>query len=152
MVDADLDAAAEAIVSGEVFRWYGFDHDSARRSLIQTRGDVIVARLDGEVVGVAIYWTDGLMPIPAYLHLLAVRAGYRSRGVGHALLRHVEEETFKRGPNLFLCCTKTNRGARRFYEREGYQAVGELPSFLREGLDEILYRKTRGPIREYSPI
>jgi ribosomal-protein-alanine N-acetyltransferase len=147
----DLDAAADAIASGEIFQQYGFDQEVARETLRNAHGKVVVARLDGAVVGVAIYWTDGLMPAPAYLRILAVKEGVRGKGVGRALLRYIEGEAFQRGPNLFLCCTRTNVLARRFYEREGYQVVGELPDFIQQGIHEVLYRKTRGAIRGYEP-
>jgi RimJ/RimL family protein N-acetyltransferase len=42
-----------------------------------------------------------------------------------------------------------NRAARRFYERHGYREVGVLSGLIAEGIDEVLYRKTRGPIRGY---
>jgi len=43
-----------------------------------------------EIVGVANFWTDGTMPTPAYLRLLAVGEGRRSAGVGRALLHYVD--------------------------------------------------------------
>lgn len=151
LADEDLDAAAEAIASGDIFRQYGLDRSAARDLIRRTPGSTVVARLSGAVVGVAIYWTDGNMPTPAYLRVLAVKDGFRSQGIGQALLRYVEDDVFRRGPNLFLCCTQTNGRARRFYEREGYRVVGTLPDFIQQGLDEVLYRKTRGPIRGYDP-
>ncbi len=151
ITDEDLDAAAEAIASGDIFQQYGLDRTTARDLIRRTPGATVVARLNGEVVGVAIFWTDGTMPTPAYLRLLAVKDGFRGQGVGRALLRYVEGEAFRRGPNLFLCCTRTNQRARRFYEREGYRVVGQLPNFIQAGLDEVLYQKSRGPIRGYEP-
>ena len=150
MTPDDLDAAGDVVASGEVFQWYGLDRDTARRVLTETHGQVVVARREGMVVGVAVFWVDGPMPIPAYLRILAVNEGYRGQGIGRLLLRYVEEQAFRRGPNLFLCCTATNRRARQFYEREGYQAVGDVPNLIQAGLDEVLYRKSLGPIRGYA--
>ena len=90
IVETDLDAAAEAIASGEAFRQYGLTRHRARELLIAASGDTVVARLADEVVGVANFWTDGTMPTPAYLRLLAVREGRRSAGVGRALLHCVD--------------------------------------------------------------
>ena len=45
----------------------------------------------------------------------------------------------------------TNVGARRFYERHGYDPVGLLSGLIAPGIDEVLYRKTVGPIRTYVP-
>ncbi len=149
MTDSDVEGAAAAIASGPVFQRYGIDQTSAVELLRAARGTIAVAKDDGAVVGVAIYWIDGSVPVPAYLRILAVAEGQRGRGVGRALLRHVEADAYRRGPNLFLCCESTNVDAIRLYEREGYVEVGPMPSFIVEGLTEVLYRRTLGPIRGY---
>jgi ribosomal protein S18 acetylase RimI-like enzyme len=113
--------------------------------------DAVVARIGDQVVSVAIFRNDGVMPIQAYLRILAVREGSRGQRVGRALLRYVEEQAFQRGPNLFLCCVDRNVDARRFYEREGYTVVGPLPDLIALGITELLYRKTLGPIRGDLP-
>lgn len=147
--EADRSAAAAVIAAGEIFQRYGLDHERATRSLGESPGQVLVAKVGGEVIGVAVYRIDGRLPIPAYLQSLAVKPGWRSRGVGRVLLRAVEEKVFATGPNLFLYCTEDNIAARRFYEREGYQVVGKVPDLLLPGLTEVLYRKTLGPIRTW---
>jgi GNAT superfamily N-acetyltransferase len=147
----DYAAAAEAIASGPVFQWYGMTRDSSRAVVEAAAAGTVVARVDGDVVGVAIFRDDGPMPVPAYLRILAVKEGSRGRGVGRALLRYVEEQAFRRGPNLFLCCVDRNVEARRFYEREGYTMVGPLPDLIAPGITEVLLRKTLGPIRGYVP-
>src|SRR5262249_44363168 len=137
----EREAAAACIASGEVFQRYGLSAESAAELLAHTRGEIVVARRRAETVGVAIYWTDGTMPMSAYLRLLAVRDGARGEGFGAALLRYVEHQVARRRPSLFLCCTSTNEGARRFYERHGYEAVGVLTNLVVDGIDEVLYRK-----------
>lgn len=147
--EADLPAAAAVIAAGEIFQRYGVDQERAARSLRDSASHALVARVGDAVIGVAIFRIDGRLPIPAYLQTLAVQPGWRSRGVGKALLRAVEERVFATGPNLFLYCTEDNLGARRFYEREGYQVVGTVPDLLLPGRTEVLYRKTLGPIRTW---
>jgi ribosomal protein S18 acetylase RimI-like enzyme len=149
--DGDVESAAAAIASGEVFQRYGLDPARARDLLRRSTEQIVVARVADEVVGVALYRVDGPMPVPAYLRILAVHAEQRGQGIGLSLLRFVEEEAFGRGPNLFLCCVTSNDGARRFYERHGYERVGVLANLIADGIDEILYRKTLGPIRGYVP-
>jgi len=148
--DQDIPAAAEVIAAGEIFQRYGVDRERAERNLRGSSDEVLIARVGDEVVGVAVFRIDGRLPVPAYLHNLAVKPEWRSRGVGSRLLRAVEERAFASGPNLFLYCTKDNHGARRFYEREGYQVVGEVPDLLLAGITEVLYRKTIGPIRGWK--
>jgi ribosomal protein S18 acetylase RimI-like enzyme len=149
MSESDVAGAASAIASGPVFQRYGITQPSAVDLLHNARGRIAVAKDGDEVVGVAIYWTDGTPPVPAYLRILAVAEGQRGRGVGRTLLRHVEAEAYREGPNLFLCCELTNVDAARLYEREGYVEIGPMPSLFVEGITEVLFRRTLGPIRGY---
>ena len=63
------------------------------------------------------------------------------RGVGAALLEHVERAYRGRSRHLFLCVSSFNPRARRFYERHGFAAVGTLKAFLIDEADEILMHK-----------
>jgi hypothetical protein len=37
-----------------------------------------------------------------------------------------------------------------WYERQGYNVVGELTDYIVEGCSEILLRKTRGPLTGFT--
>lgn len=82
-----------------------------------------------------------------YLELFAVAAAARGRGLGAALLDHLEAVVFARARNLFVCVSDFNDGARRFYARHGYAHVGTLPDLLVRGSAELLLRKSSGPER-----
>ncbi|HEY0787399.1 MAG TPA: N-acetyltransferase, partial [Thermoanaerobaculia bacterium] len=56
---------------------------------------------------------------------------------------------FRESPNAFLCVSSFNEGAKRLYERSGYEVVGVLRDYLVRSYDEILMRKTIGPIDEF---
>jgi hypothetical protein len=66
--------------------------------------------------------------------------------VGSALLAFAEERIFREHPNVFICVSDFNPGARRLYERLGYRLVGELADYVVAGHSELLLRKTRGPL------
>jgi ribosomal-protein-alanine N-acetyltransferase len=83
-----------------------------------------------------------------YLELFAVARAARGRGLGVALLEHVEAIAFARGRNFFVCVSDFNDGARRFYARQGYEHVGTLPDLLIHGSAELLLRKSVGPVRD----
>jgi ribosomal-protein-alanine N-acetyltransferase len=83
-----------------------------------------------------------------YLELFAVTAAARGRGVGAALLAHVESIVFARAANLFVCVSDFNDDARRFYARHGYAHVGTLPDLLVAGSAELLLRKSTRPLRD----
>ena len=68
-----------------------------------------------------------------YLELLAIDPSAQGQGLGRMLLTHVEAIVFARVKNLFLCVSDFNTGARRFYQRYGYQEIGPIPNFLIPG-------------------
>jgi [ribosomal protein S18]-alanine N-acetyltransferase len=84
-----------------------------------------------------------------YLQTIFVAPPYRDCGVGTALVEFAESRIFRDHPNVFLCVSAFNAGARRLYARLGYQVVGEITDFLAPGHSEMLLRKTRGAIGSY---
>jgi len=48
--------------------------------------------------------------------------------------------------NVFLCVSSFNQGALRFYEREGYEKVGELRGYIIPEHSEFIMRKRQGPL------
>ncbi len=96
------------------------------------RGEVYLARLDGEPVGMAILQeadedTWGARPDDAlYLHGLRVRRAYAGQGIGRTILRWVEEQVAARGRiYLRLDCMADNTKLRAYYEDAGFRCVGE---------------------------
>lgn len=92
-----------------------------------------------------------LGPLRGYIKVFFVREEFRGLGAGAELMRRAEELVFASSPNVFLCVSSFNRGARRFYARMGYRRAGLLKGFLVRGADEILLRKTLGPALTYRP-
>ncbi len=81
-----------------------------------------------------------------YIQALCVAPGARGGGLGGLLMRRAEERIFRDSPNVFLCVSSFNKGARRFYRRLGYRQAGLLKDLLVKGSDELLLRKTQGPL------
>jgi ribosomal-protein-alanine N-acetyltransferase len=82
-----------------------------------------------------------------YLELFAIAPAARRRGLGQALLAHVEARAFARTTNLYLCVSDFNAEGRAFYELAGYREVGRLDALVVPERAEILMRKTTGPVR-----
>jgi GNAT superfamily N-acetyltransferase len=75
--------------------------------------------------------------------LLLVAEGEQSHGVGGALLAEAELKARASGcRHLVLLVTTTNRRARAFYARQGYEHVGNLPGFVHPAIGESLYVKS----------
>jgi len=103
-----------------------------------------IAESGGERCGLVLVRPAGVAGAP-YIVSIAVAPGFRSGGIGAALLEHVESTYRGRAHHLFLCVSSFNPRARRFYERHGFEAVGTLRAFLIEGADEILMHKRLAP-------
>ena len=71
--------------------------------------------------------------IPAHHH--------RNKGIGKALLDYSEKIAYEMADRFFLVVGDYNPDAKRFYERNGYQQVGEIPNLYRPGVTEYLMAK-----------
>ena len=110
-------------------RHYVRDRDSA----------VIVARDGRRLAGFAIM---EFHDEHAHLNLLAVRPGYRSHGVGTALVHWLESSARMAGVfEIELELRATNDMARRFYEKLGYSTAGTRTRYY-AGVEDAL-RMTR---------
>jgi ribosomal protein S18 acetylase RimI-like enzyme len=104
-----------------------------------------VLEQNGEVAGLALLRRQFLFG--DYLELLVIAPSTQRKGLGRALLNHLERIVFARSTNLFACVSDFNTSARQFYERNGYVEVGPLPDLLMPGKSELLLRKTIGPAK-----
>jgi len=88
------------------------------------------------LVAVRCPWLRG-----AYIELFAVLPGSQGQGIGEQVLGRLEQEYRGRTSNLWLLVSGFNAGARRFYERQGFHAIGVIPDLVAQGQDEVLMRK-----------
>lgn len=97
---------------------------------------VVVARDRGCIAGFAIM---EFLDVDAHLNLLAVRPGYRLRGVGKQLLEWLESSA--RTAGIFLVRLELRAGndaARRFYSKLGYIEAGRRPGYYCGKEDAVL--------------
>jgi ribosomal protein S18 acetylase RimI-like enzyme len=86
--------------------------------------ELLVAELDGELVGTVSLHAIGGRGGSMHLFALEVAPRVRNRGVGTALIRYVLEEAARRGcVRVFLEVSIENR-ARRLYHRLGFRRIG----------------------------
>lgn len=90
---------------------------------------VLTARIRGEVVGFAIM---EFQEEDAHLTLLAVSRPYQRRGIGHRLVRWLEESAQIAGISaIHVELRAGNLGAHSFYRSLGYREVGLFPGYYR---------------------
>ena len=140
---------AALMAASEPWLTLGLGLEPLRRTLGRPGSESYLALVGGERAGCLVLDLQGALV--GYVRAVCVAPHLRGRGWGARLLGFAEERVFREAPNVFLCVSSFNRDARRFYERLGYEAVGELRDYLVAGLGEVLMRKTRGPIRGYCP-
>lgn len=142
----DLPALVQLVSRSVLLRRYRVTPAGTRVSLREALrgGDALFVAVDGaSIVGLAWLITTRALDRSAYLRLLLVADGARSKGVGTALLARVERAArAARCRHLALLVTRSNRRARTFYERHGYAHVGDLPHFVRPRITEALYVKS----------
>jgi mycothiol synthase len=152
--DANRDFEAYADLLGEANRADGVDYIPAagdlrvefdHRSEFDPRRDIILAEVDGALVGAA--WTDVRTRDGVGVHEVEgwVRPGWRRRGLGRALLRWTERRAAEvarvdgRPPQRALSSwpDEDQVGATALYESEGYEIVRYGFMMLRNLADPI---------------
>jgi ribosomal protein S18 acetylase RimI-like enzyme len=145
---AEIPALAAALAAVPLMARYGNDAARLGRALegALDRGEsVLVADDEGVLRGLAWFVTSGTLALGGYLRLIALVPGAEGRGTGVALLRAFEAEVARASRHAFLLVSDFNAGAIRFYEREGYRRVGELPGLVLSDVAEVLYWKRLRP-------
>ncbi len=98
---------------------------------------------EGQCIGFIWFTLDGAFYDFPYLHLVAVKKEFRGQGVGRKLLSFYEEKGFEKKSKIFLTVADFNRRAKDLYTSLGYEEIGTLPDFLKEGISEHIMMKTR---------
>ncbi|MBS1577805.1 MAG: GNAT family N-acetyltransferase [Bacteroidetes bacterium] len=87
-----------------------------------------------------------------YIQTLCIKEAYRGNGLGKQLLQFAEERIFQSSPNVFICVSVFNEPAKKLYYKSGFQEVGVLKDFIKNGVDELLLRKTIGQRLGYKAV
>jgi len=76
-----------------------------------------------------------------YIHMIIVFEAYRNNGIGRELLTHLERELKGRFDKVFIMVGNFNERVYRLYLKNGYNPIGVLRDFYREGIAERLLEK-----------
>jgi ribosomal-protein-alanine N-acetyltransferase len=139
----DRDWAAGLMAASDPWVTLGCGIDHCRAACQRPEVVAFVARDGSERCGFSLVNPRGVAGSP-YLASMAVAPGWRSRGVGAALLDHCERHAALTSRHFFLCVSSFNAGARAFYARQGYRQVGEFDDYIIDGASELLmYKRVR---------
>jgi ribosomal protein S18 acetylase RimI-like enzyme len=104
---------------------------------------------DGQPIGFAYYAPAAMAERTWYLYWIAVSKDIQARGVGGALLKHIEEDIrWSRKGRILLIETSSLPQydlTRRFYKKCNYEQVAVLPDYYADGDDMVVFRKRMAP-------
>jgi ribosomal protein S18 acetylase RimI-like enzyme len=143
--EEDIPLCAQLAKDLPLGKTYGFTVEGWIKKLKQARNEagnlLFIAEEEGRLAGFAWVHTHGAFLAAPYLRFLAVDPSFQGRGVGTLLLKEFEEQTRNLKKDWFLLVSDFNTGAQQFYEKHGFQRVGALPGFAKEGITEVIMVK-----------
>ena len=142
--DADARVCAGLMASSEPWLTLGRTFESSLTIVQDQTREVYLLRDGAAIAGFLIICMVGAFV--GYIQTICIDPDHRGQGLGSRLVEFAEQRILGEVPNVFMCVSSFNRGARRLYERLGYTMVGELTDYIVQGHSEILLRKTRGPL------
>ncbi len=141
-------ACAQIMATSEPWITLKGTYSDALKIVVNPLREVYVAVSKGEVIGFIILQMEGTFT--GYIQTVAVRADWRGQGLGSRLIAFAEKRIFAEKPNVFMCVSSFNKKAQRLYRRLGYAKIGALKNFIVPGHDEILLRKSIGPLAGFK--
>jgi ribosomal protein S18 acetylase RimI-like enzyme len=141
---ADRVWAARLMAASEPWLTLGRNYAASLRLLQNPAKEYFLITDQGERAGFLILDLKG--PLGGYIQTIGVAPEKRGAGVGTAALHWAERYIFSSHRNILMCVSSFNRRAARLYRKLGYQTVGRLRDYVVAGHDEILLRKTMGPL------
>jgi ribosomal protein S18 acetylase RimI-like enzyme len=145
--EAEAAACARLMCSSEPWVTLGRTYEASLEKLRDETRERYVAFRDGELAGFLVLDMRGAFA--GYIQTVCVAPAHRREGIGTRLIEFAEERIFRESPNVFLCVSSFNFLARKLYEKMGYKLVGALMDYKVRGHDELLFRKSLGPISAF---
>lgn len=145
----DIENICDIMMATDPFKRLGYTRDRCREVALAgiEEGWIKVAEVNDEVIGFIIYRVFDGFPLGGYIRAIAVKENYRGLGVGSKLMDAAEKDIFKYRANAFLLVSSFNKLARKFYEKRGYEYVGEIKDAILPGESEIILRKRKLKLR-----
>ena len=138
-----LNDCKDALCQSTLGEKYFSSPGSAENAILEgiRQGNLYVALIGEACIGFTYIIPKGAFHSFPYLHIIAIKEEFRDQGVGKALLGFSERIASEMADKLFLVVADYNPDAKRFYERNDYRQVGEIPGLDRPGITEYLMAK-----------
>lgn len=144
---ADFRVCAAIMAATDPWLKLGLDYKTCLKNVGAPLREVYIARAGGKIAGVLILQMTGTFR--GYIQTVCTAPEARGLGLGALLVKFAEKRSFTECPNVFLCVSSFNKKARKLYEKLGYKKAGVLKDFVVAGHDELLMRKTTGPLKDF---
>ena len=145
---AEAEICARMMANSEPWTTLRRNYDASLKVITDPSREVLLGTVNGEIVGFIILLMQGAFV--GYVQSVYVEPEWRGKGVGSQLMAFAEKRIFSETPNVFICVSSFNKGAQRFYERLGYEVIGELRDYIISGHSEILLRKMIAPLTDFK--
>ena len=143
----DIEKCLEIYFNEPFFHQYGPTRAGMEKLFHECLNDktqkfVMASDKKNTVLGFALFDTNGAFSRSGYLRLIVVDSHARNMRVGESLMTFLENEN-QNSNGFCLLVTSTNLKAQNFYEKLGFEKVGELKNYVRIGLNEFIYFKKK---------
>lgn len=145
---ADLQWCARLMAANEPWITLKREYAHSIELLQDSLSEVYLFSQNGERIGCIILKLKGAFT--GYIQTIVFSEAVRGKGIGEAAIRYAEEVIFRVSPNVFICVSSFNTLARKLYLRLGFSEVGLLKDYVIGGYDEVLMRKTLGPLHDFK--
>lgn len=137
--DDDIDSML--VIENEVFQTDRMSRRSMRRLLDSESDSFLVATLDGEIAGYAVFFLHRGTSL-SRLYSIATAPRFQGRGIARTLLEHGERIAAENGRiYMRLEVRKDNPGAIRLYEKMGYRQFGYYEDYYEDHQDALRFQK-----------
>jgi [ribosomal protein S18]-alanine N-acetyltransferase len=141
-------SCAAMMVKSDPWITLGMDYDYCLKAFEGPCKETYILQAEEQLMGFLILQTCG--SFKGYIQTLFVKDGARGKGYGRRLLVFAEKRVLEFSPNIFICVSSFNIGAKSLYEKFGFEFVGELKDFVKKGFSELLFRKTHGTLIDFT--
>ena len=144
-VPDDIPRLKEIIAATELFPDHLLDDMIAPYFAGENENWLVFEAEDSEnIVGLAYYVPEPMTNGTYNALLLAVQAEQQGRGIGAALMTHIEQTLREQNNRILLVETSglpEFERTRRFYRKIGYEEEARIRDFYAAGEDKIVFRK-----------